>query len=527
MAFATAHSIALRGAQGHLIDVQVDLSSGMVGTSVVGRPDATLNEARDRVKMAINNTEPHSWPSTKRVTILLAPADLPKSGTHFDLAMAVAVKAADRKVPVGALEDTVFIGELTLSGQLRAVPGVLPMVMAAAARGIRRVFVPETQAHEASHVPGMTVFGMRSLAQVVAELRGDDVPDADPVAPMSASPLLSWRGHRAREDVDMADVVGLDDVKFALEVAAAGTHHVLLIGPKGSGKTTMAERVPSLLPDLTQEQSLELSAIHSLAGVLEDGLITRPPFFAPHHDASVASLLGGGTGRVRPGELTRAHHGVLFLDELPLFRADVVDALRQPMESGEITVARGEESATYPARGLVVLAANPCPCGNYALQPGLDTCRCKETVRNHYRRKLTGPVLDRIDITREFTSPGPQLLHDRFAPVTDSATIRSRVAQARRVQAQRYTGRGWAVNGHVPGPELLRSWPLTDEGQRRLEEELYAGRLTRRGVVRVHRVAWTVADLAGVERPGVAEVEVALLLRKGDPLPDRVLRRAA
>ena len=299
--------------------------------------------------------------------VLLAPADLPKSGTHFDLAIAVGVRAACGAVPPSSLVGTVFVGELSLSGSLRPVTGVLPMVIAASARGIRRVFVPESQAREAAMVPGMEVFGMRSLAQVVAELSGEEVPEAAPVAePVRTSLLPARRG--AVETLDLDDLDGMEDAKYALEVAAAGGHHLMLNGPRGAGKTSLAERLPTILPDLTTAQALEVTALHSLAGLLRDGdgLVHRPPYFAPHHDASKASVVGGGTGRVRPGGISRAHHGVLFLDEFPLFRADVIDALRQPLESGEITLARGEATATFPARSMVVLAANPCPCGNFS-----------------------------------------------------------------------------------------------------------------------------------------------------------------
>ena len=260
------------------------------------------------------------WPSTRRITILLSPADLTKRGSHFDLAISTAVLAAAGHAPADALEGTVLIGELTLSGGLRSVPGVLPMTLAAAARGMHRVFVPEPQAAEAAMVPGMSVFGMRSLGQVVAELRGDEVPEAPPVAPMSGGRLLAWRGEQRLGEVDLVDVQGMTDARYAVEVAAAGGHHLMLSGPKGAGKTTLAERIPGLLPDLTDDESLELTAVHSLAGALEPGdpMLTRPPFCAPHHDASKASLIGGGTGRVRPGEISRAHCGVLFLDEFPL-----------------------------------------------------------------------------------------------------------------------------------------------------------------------------------------------------------------
>jgi magnesium chelatase family protein len=511
-----------------VIDVQADVSPGQVATVLVGRPDASLNEARDRCRMAILNSG-FDWPSSRRTTILLSPADLPKRGTHYDLAIAVAVLGATGVVPARALQGVLLIGELTLSGGLRSVPGVLPMVMAAAQRGLRHVVVPEPQAHEASMVPGMEVLGMRSLAQVVAELRDEPVPEAPPVAAMSSGRLLTWRGEDRMDEVDLDDLVGMEEVRYAVEVAASGGHHLLLSGPKGSGKTSIAERIPGILPDLTREEALELTAVHSLAGALEpgDGLLTRPPFAAPHHDASTSSLVGGGSGTVRPGEISRAHCGVLLLDEFPLFRADVINALRQPLESGDISVARAEESVVLPARSIFVLAANPCPCGDFHVDASLDRCKCREVQRRDYRRKVTGPITDRIDITRHLTPTTPTAARDPLAVRESTSAVRARVTAARARQAERYRDEPWRLNGHAPGPVLAARWPLTRAAADLVDEQLWKGRLSRRGVTRVHRLAWTVADLAGVEEPGIAEAEIALRLRHGEPLLASTLRVVA
>lgn len=528
MGVATARTITLQGAGGHLIDVQVDVAQGLVKTSLVGRPDASISEARDRCRAAVTNSG-FSWPTTRRVTILLSPADLPKRGPHFDLAIAVAVLAASRAVPVAALDGVVFVGELTLEGRLRAVPGVLPMAMAAAARGISCMVVPEPQAHEAAMIPGMTVLGARSLAQVVALLRGDPPPDAAPVPPLAAGPLLTWRGEDRMEDVDLSDVLGMEEAKYALEVTAAGGHHLMLSGPKGAGKTTLAERLPGILPDLTLEEALELSAIYSLAGCLPpgQGVLTRPPFRAPHHSATRTGMLGGGSGRVHPGEVSRAHTGALFLDEFPLFQADIIEGLREPLESGEVTIARGEEIATFPARAMFVLACNPCPCGEYHPTNRDNRCECLEVRRREYRRKISGPIADRIDIVRHLEPLGRREREDRFAARERTATVRARVAAARERQASRYAGTGWRLNSAVPGPVLRERWPLPEEAQTLVDDRVYAGALTRRGATRVHRLAWSVADLAGLEQPGPDEVDTALRLRTGEPLLVGVLSGGA
>lgn len=537
MSVGTTRTVALQGTVGHLVDVQADLSDGVVATVLVGQGDVSIREARDRCKAAIGNTvfesERRRWPNTKRVTISLSPADLPKRGSHFDLAIACAVlAAADGSIPAAALRDVVMIGELTLDGRLRCVPGVLPMVMAAHARGVRAVLVPEPQVDEARMVEGVEVLGVRSLGQVVALMAGEPVPEAPPVEPVTGAPLLSWRGAERREEHDLRDVLGIPDTRFAVEVAAAGGHHVMLTGPKGSGKTTIAERVPGLLPDLDPQESLELTAVHSLSGVLAAGSrrIVRPPYRAPHHSASRSGLLGGGTGRVRPGEVSRAHLGVLFLDEFPLFPTDVIEALREPLETGEISIARGEEDAVFPARSMIVFACNPCRCGEYHPYAQTHRCRCSEQVRREYRAKISGPIADRIDITR-FVEPlpadGDATAVVPFEPVEDTATVRARVTEARLRQARRHEGLSWRLNAHAPGPWLRDEQPLTPSATARLEEVVLRGRLTRRGAVRVHRVAWTLADLAGRPRPGDDDLDVALRLRRGQPLLSASYRRRA
>ena len=529
---ATTRTVSLQGALGHVVDVQVDLGAGQVATILVGRPDPSISEGRERCRAAIINSG-YDWPGARRVTILLSPTDLPKRGPHFDLAIAVAVLVANKlAVPEEVLSRTALIGELSLDGRVRSVPGVLPMVMAAAARGsITRVVVPEPQAGEAALVEGVDVFGVRSLSQVMAVLLDQEVPEAPPVEPLTGESLLSWDGQARMETVDLADVIGMSDARYALEVAAAGAHHLLLTGAKGVGKTTLAERLPTILPQLDRQQSLELTAIHSLCGALPAGapVLVDPPFRAPHHTASRSGILGGGTGRVHPGEVSKAHHGVLFLDEFPLLPSDVVEALRQPLESGEITIARGDDEATYPAGGMLVLACNPCPCGAYSTRSRDHECRCSEVKRRAYRQKISGPIADRIDITR-IVEPEPQQLAPYDAPPETSATVAARVAAARERQRSRYAGARWSLNGHVPGPALRTDWPLDPQATRQLDSAVYAGLLTRRGATRVHRVAWSVADLRGADRPGIEELSVALRLRRGEPLelatvhPDRVLR---
>ena len=390
MALAKAYAVGLVGLDGHVVEVEADLASGLPGLSVIGLPDAALAEARDRVRAAVVNSG-QAWPQ-RRITLALSPAWLPKRGSAFDLALAAAVLAAAGVVPREALHGRVLLGELGLDGSVRALLGVLPAVLTAARAGIERVVVPADNLPEASLLPGVEAVGVATLRELVALLRGEPVEPA--VAPPPA-PVPDGAADPGRRRADLVDVAGQACGRLAVEVAAAGGHHLLLLGPPGSGKTMLAERLPGVLPPLGLEEALEVTAVHSVAGLLPPGqpLLTRPPFQDPHHSATVASIVGGGSGVARPGAASLAHRGLLFLDEAPEFATGVLDALRQPLESGRLSIRRVGGTAVYPARFLLALAANPCPCGQRE-----QDCSCAPQARRRYLARLSGPLLDRIDM---------------------------------------------------------------------------------------------------------------------------------
>ncbi len=529
MGFARTCSVALVGVDGVVVEVQADLEPGVAAFTLVGLPDKSLTESKDRVRAAVVNSGAE-WPQ-KKLTVGLSPASVPKSGSGFDLAIACAALGASERIDPRALADIVMIGELGLDGRVRPVRGVLPAVLAAADAGYEQVVVPECAAAEAALVPGVSVLGVRTLRQLVAVLTDEPVPDENPDDQGRTDPLAGLRmpGTGAATGMhgmgaaqydhghDLADVVGQLAARTAVEVAAAGGHHLFLEGPPGAGKTMLAERLPAILPPLARGESLEVTAVHSVAGLLPPGkpLVDVAPYCAPHHSATMQALVGGGQGVARPGAVSLAHRGVLFLDETPEFSGHALDALRQPLESGHVVIARSAGVVRFPARFLMVLAANPCPCGRFSQRDSL--CECSPAAIRRYQARLSGPLLDRVDLRVEVDRVTRSQLMQRAAPGESTATVAGRVREARERAAARLTDTPWRTNSEVPGRELRSRWYASPGAMDDAERSLECGALTARGLDRVLRVAWTVADLAGRDRPEAADVTLALQLRTGVP----------
>jgi magnesium chelatase family protein len=513
MALGRALAVAVVGFEGHLVEVEADITSGLPAFTLVGLPDTALNESRDRVRAATANSG-HALPLC-RITVNLSPGSLPKAGTGFDLAVAAALLSARGVAPNQSMRRFVHIGELGLDGRVRPVRGVLPAALAAVQAGRPDVVVPAENAQEAGLVPGARVWPVRHLRDVIV-LHGGESPADDPAADDLGreSDVLVRQADPRRSAVppDLADVIGQHDGRKALEVAAAGGHHLLLMGPPGAGKTLLAARLPGVLPDLDDKQAVEVTAIHSVAGTLDPaaGLIRRPPFESPHHTATVVSLVGGGSGLPRPGAISLAHRGVLFIDEAAEVGSHVLDALRQPLERGELEIHRAHGSARFPARFLLVLATNPCPCG-LASGSGL-ACTCVPAARRRYLARLSGPLLDRVDLQVEVNAVSrADLVSEQ--PLEDSATVAARVAAARSVQRERLAGTDWVCNGEMPGQLLRDKFRLPATVTREVDLALDRGSLSIRGYDRVLRIAWTLCDLAGGNSPDKDDVGRALMLR--------------
>lgn len=499
------NSIGLVGIEGYTIEIEVDIQKGLPNFNMVGLPDAVVKESKERVRAAVSNSG-FEFPVDK-ITVNFAPADIKKEGTHMDLAIAVGILVCSGAVDYANIKDSIFIGELSLNGEVRGVRGILPMIIEAQRLGYSRIFIPQENLGEAEFVNSADVYTVSTLGEMVDFLNG-----TTPLERVCAS--VKHEEKNVKFDVDFSEIKGQKAARRAAEIAASGFHNLLMIGPPGGGKTMLAQRMTTILPDLTFEQGLDTTKIYSIAGLLKGNnrIMMAPPFRSPHHSSSMASIIGGGSIPM-PGEVSLAHNGVLFLDELPEFRRDILEALRQPLEDGEVSISRVKGRYKYPSRFLLVASMNPCPCGYYGYQ--LKQCRCTENQIRAYLNRISGPLLDRIDLHISIEPVKYEDINSQKKEET-SEEIRKRVEKVKDVQLERFKNEGIMFNSQMKQRHIKKYCPMTSKAESLMESAFKSMALSTRAYGKILKVARTIADMEGVDVISESHIAEAIQYRQLD-----------